>query len=126
MKKILVVDDSQDILTSLTDLLEESGYYVLTAGNSQSALRIMQENIPDLILCDIVMPELTGYDLLSEIKKNTMTMNIPFIFISAQAEKMDVKKGLNAGADEYLTKPFDSVALLGLVERMLIHKVQVF
>ncbi len=119
MKKVLVVDDSKDIVSSLVDLLQESDFFVLTANNAMEGIRIAKEDLPDLILCDILMPETNGFDYLEILKNDYSTKEIPVILISAKAEKSDVKLGMELGAEEYFIKPFDSLELLKTINKIL-------
>lgn len=119
MKKILVVDDSEDIVSSLADLLGEFNYLVLTARNASEGITIVQEHHPDIILCDILMPGVDGYECLEMLKNNPQTREIPLIFLTARAEKAEIEKGISAGAVKYLTKPFDSKELLKIIEDIL-------
>jgi len=107
MKKILIIEDEIPVLENLAELIEEvPEYTVLTASNGIKGLELVIEHLPDLILCDIMMPELDGYEVLSTIKKNEATSTIPFIFLTAKTEKEDMRHGMELGADDFLTKPF--------------------
>lgn len=121
MKKptILIIEDNDDIRESTTEILELANYQVLTADNGKSGVEIAVKNHPDLILCDIMMPELDGYGVLYLLNKTPETATIPFIFLTAKAERVDMRKGMEMGADDYLTKPFDDVELLNAVESRL-------
>lgn len=117
--KILVIEDNIDVRENLEELLQLSGYKVSTAENGKDGINKALEVIPDLILCDIMMPELDGYGVLRFLSNNVTTMNIPFIFLTAKAEKDDFRKGMGLGADDYITKPFDDVDLLDTIELRL-------
>jgi len=107
MKKILIIEDEIPVLENLAELIEEvPEYTVLTASDGIKGLELAMEHIPDLILCDIMMPEIDGYEVLSTIKKNEATSTIPFIFLTARSEKEDMRHGMELGADDFLTKPF--------------------
>ncbi len=107
MKKILIIEDEIPVLENLAELIEEvPEYKVLTASDGIKGLELAMEHLPDLILCDIMMPELDGYEVLSTIKKNDATSTIPFIFLTARTEKEDMRQGMELGADDFLTKPF--------------------
>lgn len=107
MKKILIIEDELPVLENLAELIEEvPEYKVITASNGIKGLELANEHLPDLILCDIMMPELDGYEVLSIIKKNDATSTIPFIFLTARTEKEDMRHGMELGADDFLTKPF--------------------
>lgn len=119
MKKILIIEDHPDVRENTAEILELSGYEVQTAENGKVGIRKANEERPDLILCDIMMPELDGYGVLRILGKNPKTNTIPFIFLTAKAEKEDFRKGMQLGADDYLTKPFGDVELLDAVELRL-------
>ncbi len=106
MPKILVIEDEPLMLLSLSELLTREGYQVYTAENGLQGLKAAQENLPDLVLCDVIMPELDGYGVLKELRKNRPTANIPFIFLSALVSLSDQRQGMNLGADDYLLKPY--------------------
>lgn len=101
------------------EILELAHYTVLTAENGKKGIKLAQENEPDLIICDIMMPELDGYGVLHLLSREPNTASIPFIFLTAKAEKSDYRKGMTLGADDYLTKPYDDVELLSAVETRL-------
>ena len=117
--KILIVEDNYDVRENLSEILTLSGYQTSTAINGKQGVEKALSEIPDLILCDIMMPELDGYGVLRILSKNPMTEHIPFIFLSAKTELMDIRKGMTLGADDYITKPFDDVELLDTVELRL-------
>ncbi|MGB9770607.1 MAG: hybrid sensor histidine kinase/response regulator [Candidatus Kapaibacteriota bacterium] len=106
MKKILVVDDSDYILESTSVLLMLEGYEVYTATNGEEGYQKALEVIPDLILCDVQMPVLDGYQMLEKIRANPKTESIPFVFLTAFGEKQNIREGMIRGADDYITKPF--------------------
>ncbi|MEM6831364.1 MAG: response regulator [Bacteroidota bacterium] len=118
-KSILVIEDQQDIRENIAELLELSNYSVTTAGDGKEGVKQAIETVPDLILCDIMMPQMDGYEVLYLLSKNPSTASIPFIFLTAKAEKSDFRKGMNMGADDYITKPFDEMELLGAIERRI-------
>ncbi len=121
MKKptILIIEDNDDIRESTTEILELANYEVLTADNGKAGVDLAQKRRPDVILCDIMMPELDGYGVLYLLNKSPETSAIPFIFLTAKAERIDMRKGMEMGADDYLTKPFDDVELLNAIESRL-------
>ena len=119
MKKILVIEDNQDVRENTADILELEGYEVLTAENGKIGVELATQLLPDVIVCDIMMPELDGYEVLEELNKNPQTSSIPFIFLTAKTEKTDLRKGMNLGADDYLTKPFTEKELLEAIESRL-------
>jgi CRP-like cAMP-binding protein/FixJ family two-component response regulator len=118
-KKILVIEDQIDVRENIVELLELSNYTVFAAPNGKEGVKKAIEAKPDLILCDIMMPEMDGYEVLYIIGKNPEIASTPFIFLTAKAEKTDFRKGMNMGADDYITKPFDQMELLGAIERRL-------
>lgn len=116
---ILIIEDNDDIRESTAEVLELAGYRVLKANNGKSGVEIAQSSLPDLILCDIMMPELDGYGVLYLLSKHSETSSIPFIFLTAKAERIDLRRGMEMGADDYLTKPFDDLELLNAIESRL-------
>lgn len=119
MNKILIIEDNLDIRENISELLQLSGYETLEAGNGKEGVRIALEVLPDLILCDIMMPELDGYGVLHILSRHEETLRIPFVFLTAKADKIDVRKGMTLGADDYITKPFDESDLLTAIENRL-------
>ncbi|RYF87526.1 MAG: response regulator [Chitinophagaceae bacterium] len=119
MKKILVIEDNQEILENTSELLELSNYDVYTASNGKEGVSQALATKPDLIICDIMMPELDGYGVLHMIQKNPDLQSTPFIFMTAKTEKDEVRKGMSLGADDYITKPFDPTELLNAIEGRL-------
>ncbi len=119
MKKLLLIEDNTDIRENTAEILELAGYTVITAPNGKVGVEMATRELPDLIICDIMMPELDGYGVLHILSKKTTTAAIPFIFLTAKTEKSDIRKGMNLGADDYLTKPFDDTDLLNAVEARL-------
>lgn len=119
MKKILIIEDNQDVRENTADILELAGYNAATAKNGRIGVEVATQLLPDVIVCDIMMPELDGYEVLQELNKNAQTARIPFIFLTAKTEKIDMRKGMNLGADDYLTKPFTENELLEAIESRL-------
>jgi CheY-like chemotaxis protein/CRP-like cAMP-binding protein len=119
MKKILLIEDNQNIRENTAELLELANYEVFTAENGKAGIEIALQQKPDLIICDIMMPVLDGYGVLHLLHKNTALQNVPFIFLSAKSERTDIRKGMEMGADDYITKPFDETELLNAVESRL-------
>lgn len=119
MKKILIIEDHQDIRENLAEILDLAGYDTFTAENGKIGVEIAEKVRPDLILCDVMMPVLDGYGTLSILHKKQETADIPFIFLTAKSEKGDFRYGMNLGADDYITKPFESNELLKVVEMRL-------
>jgi CRP-like cAMP-binding protein/CheY-like chemotaxis protein len=119
MKKILLIEDNKDVRENTAEILTLAQYNVLTANNGKEGVEIAQKEKPDLIICDIMMPVLDGHGALHLLSKNEETSGIPFIFLTAKAERNDFRKGMEMGADDYLTKPFDDVELLNAIESRL-------
>jgi len=119
MRKVLLIEDDSVLRENTAELLELSGYEVLTAANGKVGVRAAKKHLPNVIVCDIMMPELDGYGVLIQLGKDESTMHIPFIFLSAKTEKEDVRKGMNLGADDYLTKPFEETDLINAIESRL-------
>lgn len=122
MKTILIVEDDLSLRENIQSLLEKFGYNVHTAKNGLEGFVNAKEIIPDLIISDIMMPELDGYDLISELQKNADTAGIPFIFLTAKTEMASFRQGMELGADDYLFKPFKAGQLLKAVEVRLEKK----
>ena len=122
MKTILIIEDNTDIRESTAEILELAGYQVQQGDNGKAGVDLAYQHKPDLILCDIMMPELDGYGVLYMLSKNAETASIPFIFLTAKAERVDFRKGMEMGADDYLTKPFDDIELLNAIESRLEKK----
>ena len=118
-KRVLVIEDNPDIRENIAEILELSGYEVKTAEHGKEGVRLAADYLPDLILCDVMMPELDGFGVLRILGQSPKTAHIPFIFLTAKAEKADFRKGMNLGADDYITKPFDDVELLDAIEMRL-------
>lgn len=116
MKTILVIDDNTDIRENTAEILALAGYQTFTAENGKRGVEIAAQEKPDLIVCDIMMPELDGYGVLHLLKNRPETENIPFIFLTAKTERTDFRKGMEMGADDYITKPFDDIELLKAIE----------
>src|SRR5437879_4220942 len=119
MKKILLIEDNPEVRENSTEILELAGDMVATAPNGKVGVELVHKERPDLIICDIMMPDLDGYGVLHILSKKPDTAAIPFIFLTAKTEKTDIRKGMNLGADDYLTKPFDDTDLLNAVEARL-------
>ena len=119
MKRILIIEDNTEVRENIAELLELSNYEVIEAKDGKIGVQKTLEHKPDLILCDVMMPELDGFGVLRILDKKTETADIPFIFLTAKAEKTDFRKGMNLGADDYITKPFDDVELLDAIEMRL-------
>lgn len=122
MKSILIIEDNNDIRESTAEILELSGYTVYQASNGKTGIELATQYKPDIILCDVMMPELDGYGVLYLLSKNPELLNIPFIFLTAKADRVDFRKGMEMGADDYLTKPFDDIELLNAIESRIKKK----
>lgn len=116
---ILIIDDNPDIRENTAEILEIAGYNTLVAANGKTGIDLAVKEKPDVIVCDIMMPELDGYELLHLLRMNADTRHIPFIFLTAKTERSDFRKGMEMGADDYLTKPFTQLELLNAVENRL-------
>lgn len=116
---ILVIEDNLEVRENICELLELSGYAVHAAEQGKQGIQLALEHLPDLILCDIMMPVLDGHGTLKVLRSNPKTQAIPFIFLTAKAEKEDFRAGMNLGADDYITKPFTDLELLNAVELRL-------
>lgn len=119
MKTILVIDDNPDIRENTSEILELAGYRTLTAENGKKGVDLALREKPDVIVCDIMMPDLDGYGVLHMLRKNESTQYIPFIFLTAKTERSDFRKGMEMGADDYITKPFEDIELLNAIEARL-------
>ncbi|HEV3225100.1 MAG TPA: response regulator [Puia sp.] len=115
-KSILVIDDHTEIRENTAEILDLAGYKTFTAENGKKGVEIAFKEKPSLIICDIMMPELDGYGVLHLIRKNPDTLDIPFIFLTAKIERTDFRKGMEMGADDYITKPFEDIELLNAIE----------
>lgn len=122
MTKILIIEDNNDIRENVIEILRLSEYEVYEADNGKTGTEIAIKHLPDLILCDIMMGDLDGYGVLHILSKNDTTKAIPFIFMTAKSERADIRKGMELGADDYLTKPFDDTELLNAIETRLKKK----
>lgn len=119
MKKILVIEDNEEVRENLEEILELYGYEVESAENGKIGVEKALKSPPDLILCDVMMPHLDGFGVLNILSKKSATANIPFIFLTAKTEKSDFRRGMNLGADDYITKPFYKDELLDVLETRL-------
>jgi CRP-like cAMP-binding protein len=119
MKTILLIEDDADMRDNIAEILELADYHVVRAENGKRGVELAKKSPPDLILCDIMMPELDGYGVLHMLSKTPATAEVPFIFLTAKAERSDVRRGMELGADDYLTKPFEESELLNAVEGRL-------
>jgi len=118
-KRLLLIDDDPNLILLVKDYLEFRGYEVLTADNGKEALNLLSQNLPDMIICDIMMPEMDGYALIENVRQDQRTSWIPVLFLSARGQSQDRIKGLNLGADVYMVKPFEPEELVAQVESSL-------
>ena len=116
MKKILIIEDNLEVRENTAEMLELSSYKVVTAENGKVGVEVALKELPDLIVCDIMMPVLDGYGAYHLLSKHKETATIPFIFLTAKTDKGDFRKGMEMGADDYITKPFDGIELLNAIE----------
>ncbi|MFN7119348.1 MAG: response regulator [Saprospiraceae bacterium] len=118
MKRILLIEDTEEIRENVAEILELHSYHIIAACDGLQGLHLALEHLPDVIICDVKMPKMTGFELLAVLRGKPETAGIPFIFISASAQKSDIEKGRESGAFAYLTKPFTSDDLLRLVRNV--------
>lgn len=122
MAKILAVDDMVDIVRLVQINLQRQGHQVITAHDGEEAVRKVREELPDLVICDVMMPKKDGFAVLQELRAEEMTQGIPFILLTVKAQDADLWEGYETGADAYLTKPFNPTELIETVERVLEEK----
>lgn len=122
LAKILVIEDDNNIRSNICEILESEGYHTIQAENGQKGLKIIISQLPDLIICDIMMPGLNGFEVLEAARKYNFSASIPFIFLTAKVEPENLRKGMNLGADDYLFKPFHIQDLLDSVKTRLEKK----
>lgn len=116
MKTILLIEDDTALRENTAELLELNDYTVITAANGTLGITAAKEQLPDIIVCDIMMPETDGYEVLDVLSSHKVTSHIPFIFLSAKTEHKEIRRGMNLGADDYLTKPFEEEDLISAIE----------
>ena len=119
MKKILVIEDEAETLDNLVLMLEMEGFKAFSAPNGRAGVAVARRELPDVILCDVSMPELDGYGVLETLRKDNDTISIPFIFLTAKSDKKDLRIGMNLGADDYLTKPASAEEVLSAIRARL-------
>ncbi len=131
-KHLLLVDDDPNLVLLVKDYLEHNGYNVSTAENGKVALEVLNKEIPDMIICDVMMPEMDGYALIEKVRGDARTSWIPVMFLSAKGQSQDRVKGLNIGADVYMVKPFEPEELVAQVasslqqaSRLMRHKTNI-
>lgn len=118
-KRLLLIDDDPNLILLVKDYLEFRGYEVVTAENGREALEVLENDVPDMIICDVMMPEMDGYTFVSNVRQDERTSWIPVLFLSAKGQSQDRVKGLNVGADVYMVKPFEPEELVAQVEASL-------
>ena len=118
-KRLLLIDDDPNLILLVKDYLEFRGYDVITAENGREALDILESSLPDMIICDVMMPEMDGYSLVEHVRQDPKTNWIPVLFLSAKGQSQDKVKGLSTGADVYMVKPFEPEELVAQVESSL-------
>ncbi len=119
MKKILFIEDNTDIRENVVKLLELQGYQVIAATNGKIGVQLAKELLPDIILSDVMMPELDGHKVYDELKNDKTTLHIPFVFITSSVEKRDIEAALKKGVDGYIEKPFEENELFNTIRRCL-------
>ncbi len=119
MKKVLVIEDNKAVRENIAEILSMANYKTLSAENGKIGIEVATKETPDIIICDIMMPELDGYGVLHMLNKNPKLSAIPFIFLTAKADRSDFRKGMEMGADDFITKPFDDIELLNAIETRL-------
>jgi CRP/FNR family transcriptional regulator, cyclic AMP receptor protein len=119
METVLLIEDNKDIRENMGEILELARYNVLLAANGKEGVELATKHLPDIIVCDIMMPELDGYGVIHLLQKNEDTKNIPFIFLTAKTERSEIRKGMELGADDYITKPFEGTELLNAITTRL-------
>ena len=124
MKKILVIEDHATMRRNVVTILEMEGYTALAAANGREGLALVASEHPDLILCDVMMPELDGHGVLRALRADPVTASVPFIFLTAKGEKNDQRTGMNLGADDYLTKPISRDDLVATLDARFTRKSQ--
>lgn len=124
MKKILVIEDEPEMRRNLVAILRLEGFHPVAAEQGRRGVELARAERPDLVVCDVMMPELDGYGVLRALHDEPGTMNVPFIFLTAKGEKADVRSGMNLGADDYLTKPVDKADLLRAINTRLARAEQ--
>lgn len=119
MTRILVIEDDTEVLDNIIDTLGEARYDVQGAVGGLQGLQVAREHIPDLVICDILMPDISGYDVLRVMRQEAVTATVPFVFLTAKTEREDLRKGMELGADDYITKPFTQAELLRAISAQL-------
>ena len=122
MAKILIIEDDQEVTENIVEILELENHSIETANNGLKGIEALTKNIPDIIICDVTMPEKNGYEVLQYVRSNPQTFSIQFIFLTAKAEKNDYRRGMELGADDYITKPFDYADIINSINTRLEYK----
>lgn len=123
--KVLIIEDNPDVRENTAEILEWAGYSVITAENGKKGVELALMHKPDIVVCDIMMPGLDGYSVLHMLQRNEEMQSTPFIFLTAKAEKSDFRKGMEMGADDYITKPYNAPDLLNAIEvRLKKHAIR--
>ena len=125
MTKVLVIEDERYLLEDITELLQYTDFEVQSASSGKEGLTLVRDYAPDLIICDIMMPDIDGYEVLEQIRSSPDTANTPFIFLTAKADRELMRQGMELGADDYLTKPFTSAELLSAINTRLRRQSQI-
>ena len=125
MSKILVIEDEEPVRANLLEMLDAEGFSVMGAENGRVGVQLARDYLPDLVICDIMMPELDGHGVLTELRQDPLMATIPFIFLTAKADRGDMRQGMERGADDYLTKPFTLNEVLSAVSARLQKQTQV-
>ncbi|MBT1686482.1 response regulator [Dawidia soli] len=119
MKTVLIIEDNPEIRENTAEILELSGFHVITASNGQQGLAMVTDPVPDIILCDIMMPQVDGYEVIRQLKADPATASIPFVYLTARGEKNEVKLAMDLGACGFIRKPFDAGDLIRTVTQCL-------
>lgn len=118
-RKIVVIEDNVEMCANIASILKLANYDVITSNSGVNGIELIKQHLPDLILCDVMMPDLDGYGVLHILNKDPATSNIPFIYLTAKSAQKDFRAGMNLGADDYITKPFDGLELFNAIELRL-------
>ncbi len=124
MKQILVIEDHALMRRNIVTILTMEGYATLSASNGREGLLLARTEMPDLILCDVLMPEMDGHEVLQALREDPKTAAVPFVFLTAKSGKSDLRTGMNLGADDYLTKPVSRNGLIAALDARFARKSQ--
>lgn len=122
MTRILVIEDEPSVRSNILDLLDAEGFDVVSAENGLLGTLWALENLPDLIICDVMMPEVDGYDVVEKLRQDPVAAKIPLIFLTALSDRASIRQGMNLGADDYITKPFTRSELLEAIASRLARR----